>query len=81
MFDYYEQHASDMWASLVLEKHSVIDGRNVWFFSVNTSIGDIQIVQYETEGREIIEKMFRRDYAKAEKHFTAISAKMVAGKI
>lgn len=69
------------WANLFEQERSVINGRGIWLYLVSTSIGNIAIVDYEQQGKEIARKVFCEDYDKAERYYTAICKKILDGKI
>lgn len=72
---------SELWANLYKQKEMNYNGRSAWLWLITTSIGNIEIVQYEKPSLEIAEKLFQEDYEKAEAYFEAICKKMVSGKI
>lgn len=70
---------NELWANLYLQEHAIINGRNVWHYLVDTSIGQISIVQ--VEGRdEIHETVIRHYYDKAEKVFKKKCQDLLNGK-
>lgn len=71
----------ELYANLRQLSHSEINGRQVWLFEIESSIGAFQIVQYEMHGKELKEKFFRWDYPSAEKYYTAVCRKILDGKI
>lgn len=74
--------SDELWASLYLQRSSVIDGRNVWLYLITSSIGNIAVVDYEVAGeRNIKRKMFEEHYDDAEKYFETVSRKMLSGKL
>lgn len=72
---------NNLFAELRQYNHSEINGRNVWLFQMETSIGEFQVVQWEMPGKEIIEKIFRWDYPQALKHYNTVCRKILAGKM
>jgi len=71
----------ELYANLRQLSHSEINGRQVWLFEIDCSLGEIQIVQYEMPGKELKEKFFRWDYPSAKKYYTSICRKLLDQKI
>ena len=59
---------NDNRAEVYTQEHATIYGRNVWHYLVDTTIGQIHIVQFEAKGFEITTKMYfnRNDLAERE---------------
>lgn len=69
------------WAQLTQQRHNKLGHRNVWFYLISTSIGNIAVVDYEQPTQEIKRKMFEESYDKAERYFESVSAKIALGKL
>ena len=71
----------ELWAKMYEQKHAVINGRNVWHYLISTAIGNIHVVEFELEGKEIIRKLFDEDNEKAQKYFDYTCKKIIDGRI
>ena len=61
---------NELWANMYQQEHAIIYGRNVWHWLIDTAIGQIHVVQYESSYHgEIIEEVIRNSNTKAEKAF------------
>lgn len=68
----------DMEARVYTQKTATICGRDVNFYLISSSIGNIAIVDYEQSNLEIKRKVFATDgsYDKAEAYFTRVCKKI-----
>lgn len=71
----------EMWAGIYTQRKTKVDGREVAFYLIQTSIGNIAIVDYEMPSLEIKRKIFDENYDKAEAYYEAVVRKIVSGKI
>lgn len=71
------------WAKLTEQRHNKINGRNIWLFKVESSIGDVFIVDYEEHPDPFIKRqlfdMGKED--KATRHFESVCRKIISGKL
>ena len=63
-----------MEAKISEKRHSVINGRNVWHYLIETPIGNIHVVEYEQPGKEIKRFLIDENNEVAEKKYRAICA-------
>lgn len=61
-------------------EHMEYNGRNVWNYLIPTNVGEISLVQYEAEGKELVDA-FMGLYSnyRAEQVFAKISKKLLKG--
>lgn len=71
---------NELWANLYLQEHAIINGRNVWHYLVDSSIGQINIIQAEGKDLMIHETITYNNYDKAEKLFKKRCQEMLNGK-
>lgn len=71
----------ELWAHMYCQRENTINGRKAWLFLLNTSIGNIPIVEYEQPTKEIKRKLFDEHYNEAEKYFETVCRKMLSGKL
>lgn len=72
----------EYWAKMYCQRENKINGRMAWLYLLQTSIGNIIVVEYEVPpGMEIKRKLFDEHYEQAEKYFETICMKMLTGKI
>ena len=57
------------------------NGRHVWFYLVNSPIGNIGVVDYEMKNMETARRLFDGNYEKAENYYKYTCKKMIDGKI
>jgi len=70
------------WANLYCQRKCVIDGRHVWLYLIQSSIGNIAVVDYEGKSDpSITRKLFCDNYEKAERYFERICAQKAKGVI
>ena len=67
-------------ARMYLQNTATINGRKVWHYLVDTEVGQVNIVQYEKVGLEIVTDLIFNDYDKAEKKFGNICKQILNGK-
>lgn len=67
-------------ARMYLQNTATINGRRVWLYLVDTDAGQINIVQYEKVGLEIVTELIFNDWDKAERKFNTICKRMLDGK-
>lgn len=73
---------NEYWAAMYCQRENTINGRKAWLFLLNTSIGNIPIVEYEAlPEKEIKRKLFDEHYGDAEKYFESVCRKMLSGKL
>lgn len=72
---------SELWAKLYQQNHSVINGRGVWHYLLDTSLGQFNVVEYEQKDMSLKRFLMDASYSKAEKKFDQISIQMVKGVI
>lgn len=72
---------NDLWANLYCQNNAVINNRKIWLFLINSSIGNIAIVDYEQHDLEIKRKVFTENYDSAENYFETVCKKILSGKI
>lgn len=72
---------AELWAKMYEQKHAEINGRNVWHYLISTAIGNIHVVEFELESKELIRTLFDEDNDKAEKYFNYTCKKIIDGKI
>ena len=70
----------ELWSKLYLQNHAEINGREVSHYLVQTTIGNFNIVEYETPPKELKRFIFDEDYEAAEKKFKACCAWVMKGK-
>lgn len=62
-------------------EHAKIFGQNIWHYEIQTTIGDLHIVQHEAAGEmNIVDDYIGWSRVKAENAFQAISRKILKGK-
>lgn len=66
-----------MEATVYTQEHAEINGRNVWFYLINSPIGNIAVVDYEQSGLEIKRKLFDGDYDKAMRYYKSTCRKLL----
>jgi hypothetical protein len=66
-------------AKLTLEQESCINGRNVYHYLIDTSIGEIHIVEYE-EKSKVLTRFTTDDKMAAIKKYNACCKKILSGK-
>lgn len=69
-----------MEANLYTQSIATINGRNIGHYLVDTSVGQINVIQYEKPSREIETVLIYNDYDKAERKFNSICKQIVDGK-
>lgn len=73
-----------MEASIYTQSIATVNGRNIAHYLVNTSVGQINVIQYEKQKPyypELETILIYNDYEKAEKKFASLCRKMVDGRI
>ena len=73
-----------MEAKLYTQNIATVNGRNVGHYLVDTSVGQINVIQYEKPKPyypELETILIYGDYEKAEKKFNSLCKKMVDGRI
>ena len=71
----------NLWANMYEQKKATIDGRNIWMYLISTAIGNLFVVEFETQGKELVRKIFDDDLADAERYFNYTCKKILDGKI
>ena len=71
----------ELWANMYQQRTARVGNRNIWFYLIQTAIGNIGVVQWEDEGQAIHEKLFRESYDKAERCFEQTISKIALGKM
>ena len=56
-------------------------GRSVWRYLIQSTIGDLHIVQHETREEEVVDDYIGWSNQKAEKAFERTTIKIIKGKI
>lgn len=69
------------WSDFRKLGESIIDGRHIWIWECQTSIGEIQIVQYEEKEEYITTFTFYNNSDKAYRKYDAIRRGIVNGKM
>ena len=74
---------NEYFANLYCQRENTINGRKAWLYLLQTSIGNIVAVEYETPlpEKEIKRKLYDEHYEEAERYFETICKKMLTGKI
>lgn len=67
-------------ARMYLQNTATINGRKVEHYLVDTEVGQINIIQYEQVGYEIVTELVFNNYDKAEKKFANICKQILNGK-
>lgn len=63
-------------------EHAEINGQCIWHYLLQTTIGDLHIVQYEARGeKNIIDAYMGWDDTKANKVFKTTVARILKGKV
>ena len=70
----------ELWSKLYLQNHAEINGREIFHYLIQTSIGNFNVVEYETPSKEIKRFMLDEDYEGAERKFKACCAWVMKGK-
>lgn len=70
---------NELWANMYQQEHATIFGRNIWHYLIDTAIGQIHVVQYETRN-EIHEQVIMNNNTKAEKVFKKFCKDLLDGK-
>lgn len=66
---------------LYTQQQSVINGRGVWLYLLDTSIGYIFVVEYERLDKELKRFIFDGEYDKAEKKYLSCVKAILNGKL
>ena len=69
------------WAHLYLQRKNTINGMDIYFYLIQTAIGNICAVEYEEPTKELKRKLFDEHYADAEKYFEKVCKKILNGKL
>lgn len=72
---------NELWAKLYQQNHSVINGRGIWHYLLDTSLGQFNVVEYEQKDLALKRYFIENDNSKAEKKFDQLSVQMVKGSI
>ena len=72
---------NELWAKLYQQNHSTINGRGVWHYLLDTSIGQINLVEYEQRDLTLKRYIIDWDYEKAEKKYDQLCIQMIKGNI
>lgn len=73
-----------MEANLYTQNIATVNGRNIAHYLVDTSVGQISVIQYEKQRPyypELETILIYSNYEKAEKKFSSLCKKMVDGRI
>ena len=71
----------NLWANMYEQKKATINGRNIWMYLISTAIGNLFVVEFEMECKELVRKIFDEDLEKADKYFKTACKMMIDGKI
>lgn len=69
------------WAHLYLQRKNTINGRDIYFYLIQTAIGNICAVEYENTYKELKRKLFDEHYEQAETYFDNVCRKILNGKL
>lgn len=69
-----------MEAQMYTQNIATINGRNIGHYLVTTSVGQINIIQYEKPSEEIETILIYGDYEKAERTFTKVCNDILKGR-
>ena len=70
----------ELWSKLYLQNHAEINGRGIYHYLMQTTIGNFNVVEYETPSKELKRFMFDEDYEAAERKFKSCCAWVMKGK-
>ena len=70
----------ELWSKLHLQNHAEINGRGIYHYLMQTTIGNFNVVEYETPSKEIKRFTFDEGYEAAERKFKACCAWVMKGK-
>lgn len=70
-----------METTVCTKKENRINGRGVWHYVIDSSLGKINVVDYEQADMSIKRFLFNGQEEEAGKKFKAISTKMLNGKL
>lgn len=72
----------ELWAKLYEQRHAVINNRHIWQYLVSSAIGNIHIVEFEFDTKEICRRLFdESELDKASKYFDYTCKKIIDGRI
>ena len=66
---------------LYTQQHNTINGRGIWHYLIDTPIGHIHVVEYESQSRELFRFLIDQDNEKAERKFASICKSILNGKL
>ena len=66
--------------NLYTQQHSTINGYGIWHYMIDSPIGNIHIVEWESVGHELKRVIIDENNEKAEKKYNSILKKMIDGK-
>lgn len=67
-------------AIMSLAEHATIYGHNIWHYLIDTSIGEIHVVEFETKDMSLERKIFDGNKQKAENYFKKTAKELLDGK-
>ena len=68
-------------AKIYTQNESKINGRGVWYYLIDTPIGQIHVVEYENPQKELIRFLIDSNREKATLKYNAICKNIIAGKL
>lgn len=71
---------NNLWANMYCQNHCEINNRHVWHYLIDTAIGQINVIQWETDTKELETVYIPNDYDKAERKFHSVCRKLIAAK-
>ena len=73
--------ANEMFAAIYRQNHSTINGRQIFHYLINTSIGQFNIIEYEQRDLALKRYIIDGDYEKSEKKYDQLCIQMIKGNI
>lgn len=71
----------ELWAQLYQQNHSTINGRQIFHYMIDTSIGQLNIIEYEQNDLTLKRYIIDGNYEKAEKKYDQLCIQMIKGNI
>ena len=68
-------------ASCFCQADNVINDRHVFFYLLSSAIGNVFVIQYEQQTKELTSKLFYNELDKAESYYKAVCRKILDGKL
>lgn len=69
-----------LWSTMSVAEHATIYGHNIWHYLIDTSIGEIHVVEFETKDMSLERKIFDGNKQKAENYFKKTARELLDGK-